>query len=88
MVPFDSRLSDEMDQGTSNTSTHHCIILQFILTKGIIYPFLTTMWDHTYVCAEQYRCASDIYLLSCLALEFSIITDRSVGSPVHGKYFG
>ena len=37
-------------------------------------------------CANQYNCASDIYLLSCLALECYIIIDRSVGAPVHGKY--
>ena len=45
------------------------------------------MWYHTYGCAEQYRCASAIYLLSCLALELSIIIYRAVGSPINGKHF-
>ena len=27
-----------------------------------------------------------MYLLSCITLEFSIIIDRAVGSPGHGKY--
>ena len=51
----------------------------------MIAPYLTTMWDHTYGCVKQYRCASAIYLLSCLALEFSIIGDRSVRAPGNWK---
>ena len=33
------------------------IILQFILTKQMIAPFLTTMWDHMDSCENQYHCA-------------------------------
>ena len=36
-------------------------------------------------CSKQYRCASAIYLLSCLYLEFCIIMYRAVGEPVHEK---
>ena len=46
---------------------------------------MTTLWDHTDYFAKQYRCASDIYLLPCLALEFSIIFDRAVGAPGNGN---
>ena len=52
----------------------------------MISPLLTTMWDHTDGCAKQYRCASEIYLPKCLALEFSIIIDRAVEAPGYGKY--
>ena len=86
MVNFNSLLSDEIDQDASTTVTHLCIILQFLLTKEMIYPYLTTIWDHTNGCANRYRCETAIYLLSCLALEFSIIIDRSVVAPEHGKY--
>ena len=44
------------------------------------------MRDHTDGCAKQYRCAYDIYLLTCLDLEFCIIIYRAVGGPRHGKY--
>ena len=37
-------------------------------------------------CANQYRCASYIYLLSCLTLQCSTIIDIAIGSPVNGKY--
>ena len=43
------------------------------------------MWDHTDGCANQYCCTSVICLISCLALEFSIIIDISVQSPGHGN---
>ena len=36
---------------------------------------------------NQYQCAPDIYLLSCIALEFYIIIYREVGEPGHRKYF-
>ena len=47
---------------------------------------LKTLWDHTDGCAKKYHCASAIYLLSCLALEFSIIIDRELVESGHGKY--
>ena len=43
------------------------------------------MWDHTDDNEKQYRCESDIYILSCLTLEFYIIINRSVGAPGHVK---
>ena len=52
----------------------------------MIAPFLKTMWDHRDGRANQYCCASSIYLLSCLALEFSIIIDISLGAHGHEKY--
>ena len=44
------------------------------------------MWDHTDGCANQFSCASGIYLLSCLALELCIKIDRAVGELRYGKY--
>ena len=72
-------------QDARTTTTYLRILLRFILTKTMISPFLTTMWDHTDGCAKQYCFASAIYLLSCITLEFSIIIDRAVGAPGNGK---
>ena len=85
MENFHSRLSDESDQDANTPATHLHILLQFILTKGLIDPFLTTMWDHTDGCPNQYRFAYDIYLLTILALEYYIIIDIVVGPPGQGK---
>ena len=43
------------------------------------------MWDHMDGSKKYYHCASDIYLLSCLALEFYIIIYRAVEEPIHRK---
>ena len=86
LAQFHSHLSDESDQDASTTTAHLRIILQFVLTKQMIAPFLTTMWYHTDGYANHYCCASAIYLLLCIASHFSIIIDRSIGAPRHGKY--
>ena len=85
MTQFNSNFSDEIDQDASTTATYLCTILQFLLTKQMIAPLLTTVRDHTDGCAKQYRCSSTIYLISCLVLEFNIIIDRAVVSPGNGK---
>ena len=66
--------------------TKYVILLQFIRTKEMIAPYLTSMWDHAYGCANHYRCASAIYILQCIALEISIIIGIAVGAPGHEKY--
>ena len=62
MAQFYSHLSDESDQDASNNATRLRILLQFFLIKKIIYPILTTMWDHTGGCAKQYFFAPAIYI--------------------------
>ena len=68
IAKFYSYLSDEIYQDAITNATHVCILLQYLLTKQIIYPFLTTIWDYMDGCAKQYCCALVIYLLSFLAL--------------------
>ena len=76
MEQFRSCLSDESYQYASTTETQNFIILQFLLAKTMMAPFLATMWDHTNGCTNWYCFASAIYVLSCLTLEFSINIDR------------
>ena len=68
MEQLNSHLSDEIDQDLSTTDTRFCITIWSILTKGMKYTFMKTMWDHTDNLANKYRFVSDIYLLSRLAL--------------------
>ena len=46
MAQLHYNVSDESDQDDSITATHLSIIIKSLLKKGLIYPFLTTMWDH------------------------------------------
>ena len=46
---------------------------------------LSTMWENNGGCAEQYRCASALYLKSVFPQFYSIIIDRVICAPGHGK---
>ena len=46
---------------------------------------LSTIWENTDGCAKQYRCASALYLMSVMSQTYSIIIDRGISAPGHGK---
>ena len=46
---------------------------------------LSTIWENTDGCVEQYRCATALYLMSFLSQFHSIIFDRGISAPGHGK---
>ena len=43
------------------------------------------MWENTYGCAEHYRRATALYLIPMLSQEFSVIIDRGISAPGHGR---
>ena len=47
---------------------------------------LITIWENTDGCAEKYRCATALYLMSVLSQRHLIIIDRGISAPGHGKY--
>ena len=40
----------------------------------------------TYCCAEHYRCATALYLMSVLSQAFSVVIDRGISAPGHNRY--
>ena len=46
---------------------------------------LGTIWENTDGCAEQYICASALYLVSVLCQRHSIIFDRGISAPGNSK---
>ena len=46
---------------------------------------LSTIWKNHDCCAEQYRCALALYLISVLSQSHSIIIDRGISAPGNGK---
>ena len=46
---------------------------------------LSTIWENNDVCAEKYRCATALYLVSVLSQRHSIIFDLGISAPGHGK---
>ena len=47
--------------------------------------YLSAIWENTEGCAEQYICASAVYLVSVMLQCYSVITDWGISAPVHGK---
>ena len=46
---------------------------------------LSTIWENTDGCAEQYICDTALYFMSVLSQRHSIIFDRGISAPGHGK---
>ena len=53
--------------------------------QKILTTSLVTIWENTDSCAEQYRCASSLYLISVMSQFYSIIIDWGISSPGNGK---
>ena len=48
-------------------------------------PILSTIWENTDGCAEKYRCATALYLMSVLSQCHSIIFYWGISAPIHVK---
>ena len=46
---------------------------------------LSKIWENTDGCAEQYRCASALHLMSVMSQTYSLIIDLGISEPGHGK---
>ena len=46
---------------------------------------MSTIWENTDFCAQKYRCAYVIYLMSVMLQCYSIIIDWGISAPGHGK---
>ena len=53
--------------------------------KNVLATSLSSIWENTDGCAEKYRCASVLYLMSVMSQYYSIIIDQGISSPGHGK---
>ena len=66
-------LSDESKWDAATTKAHSKRLISFFKDKKILTTSLSTIWDNTDGFAEQYRCASELYLTSVMS------------QPGHGK---
>ena len=53
--------------------------------EKILTSELSKIWENTDGCAEQYICASAIYLMSVMSQCYSVIIDRGISAPGHVK---
>ena len=62
---FHSFLSDDSKQDADTTTAHSKRLIS-LLKKKVLTTSLSTIWENTDGCAEQYRCASALYLMSVI----------------------
>ena len=82
---FHSFLSDGSKQDAATTTAHSKQLISLLKNKQVLTSSLSTIWENTDGCAEQYRCASSLYLMSVMSKTYFIIIDRGIIAPEHGK---
>ena len=82
---FHSFLSDDRKEDAATTTAHSKLFISLLKNKQVLTTSLSTIWENTDGCAEQYRCASALYLMSVMSQTYSIIIDRGISAPGHGK---
>ena len=82
---FKSFLSDDIKQYSATTAAHIKQLISLLKNKQVLTTSLSTIWENTDGCAEQYKCASAMYLMSVMSQTYSIIIDLGISAPGHGK---
>ena len=57
-------LSDDIKQYGATSTAHRKRFIVLLKEQKVLTPLLSTIWENTDGCAEQYRCSSEIYLMS------------------------
>ena len=60
-------------------------MISLLKDKNVLTTSLSKIWENTDGCAEKYRCASALYLMSLMSKTYSIIIDRGISAPGHRK---
>ena len=76
--------SDDSKQDASTTTAYSNRVIELFKNQKKM-STLITIWENTDGCAEQYRCAIALYLMSVLSQRHSIIFDWVINSPGHEK---
>ena len=61
---FHSFLSDDSKQDAATTAAHSKRLISLLKNKQVLTISLSTIWENTDGCSEQYICASALYLMS------------------------
>ena len=58
--------SDDSKQDAVTTTAHRKLLIEILKEKKVLTSTLSTIWENTDGCAEQYICASALYLMSVI----------------------
>ena len=59
-------LSDDIKQDAATTTSHRIVLIALLKERKLLMSLLSTIWENTDVCAEQYGCDSALYLMSVM----------------------
>ena len=76
-------MSNYSKKGAVTNTAHRKLLIE--LLKKLLTSALSTIWESTDGCAEQYRCASELYLMPVLSQCWSILFYLDIIAPGHGK---
>ena len=85
MQCFITFLSDDSKQNSDITTAHIKRLIKLLKEQKVLTSTLSTIWENTDGCADQYICASALYLMSVLSQCHSIIIDWGIIAPAHVK---
>ena len=72
-------VDSKQDDVTSAATCKH--IIKLLKQRKIMSSKLSTLWENTDGRAENYRCATSLFLLSILSQDFYLIIDHGVSAP-------
>ena len=82
---FHSFLSGDSKPDAATNTAKIKQIISLLKNQQLLTTSLSKIWKNTDGCAEQYRCASVLYLMSVMSQTYSIIIDCGISAPGHGK---
>ena len=82
---FHSFLSDDSKHDDATNTTHRKRLISLLKNKQVLTISLSTIWENSDGCAEQYIFASALYLMSVMSQTYCIIIDKGIRAPGSGK---
>ena len=78
-------LSDDSKKYSATTTSHRKHLIELLKEQKLLTSTLSKIWENTDNCADKYRCSSALYLMSVMSQCYSVIIDRGISAPGHGK---
>ena len=83
---FHSFFSGYRKQDADITAAMSKCIIETLKNRKVLFPGISNIWQNTDGFAEQYRCTTELYLLSMLSHTYNIIIDSGVVAPGYVRY--
>ena len=80
-----SFFSDDIKKDAATTTPNSKRSVELLKERKLLASSLSTIWENTDGCAEQYKCSSALYIMSVIFQCYSVIIYCGISAPVHVK---